>query len=64
MILSISEVSMSKWISVKDELPEFDDNYLVTGKDVELEVSHFDPDWGWQPDFDITHWMLLPEPPK
>jgi len=54
----------SQWVSVEDELPEFDDDFLVTGSDIELEVCHFDPDWGWLDDFDITHWMPIPTPPE
>lgn len=55
---------MSKWIRVEDNLPEHCGCYLVTGNDIELEIVNFDPEWGWQDSYEITHWMQLPEPPK
>lgn len=55
---------MSEWISVEDELPEINDYYLVAGEDIDSEICRFLIGLGWQDDFDITHWMPLPEPPK
>ena len=55
---------MREWINVKDEMPEFHGCYLVTGKDIELELVYFCPDFGWRDEYEITHWMELPEPPK
>lgn len=55
---------MSKWIGVKELEPEFCGCYLVTGLDIEHELVNFDPDFGWQDGYEITHWMPLPEPPE
>lgn len=55
---------MSDWISVNDRVPEFHDYYLVTGLDIELEITTFCPDWGWKDSYEITHWMPLPKPPS
>ena len=74
---------MSKWISVKDRLPELFDWYLVCYRPEEtldnddpiVLMAFFDStqnDSGcvWivsgedAEDCDITHWMLLPEPPE
>ena len=69
---------MSKWISVNDRLPEIDSEEFILftdGKAV-LFGRYFDgnsykneclwkADHGWvHKNADITHWMLLPEPPK
>ena len=58
---------MSKWISVKDKLPDVEKEYLVYGN---CTNDGFKCDIAWflhgvfkkfnQP----THWMPLPEPPK
>ncbi len=56
--------SMSKWVNVDDGLPEHCGCYLVTGNDIELEIVNFDPEWGWQDSYEITHWMTLPELPN
>ncbi len=55
---------MSNWISVDDIEPEFCGCYLVTGNDIEHELVNFDPEFGWQDSYKITHWMPLPEPPQ
>lgn len=52
------------WINIKDRLPEFTETYLVTGDDIEMEFCTFCIDFGWGEDYQITHWMPLPEPPK
>lgn len=65
---------MSKWISVKDRLPEPDEHkeYLTTcefgGTFVE-GYFELDGEVGWWSDhfgteFPVTHWMPLPEPPE
>lgn len=64
---------MSKWISVKDRLPEYDDKHLVYAEsdnpDVPLiMVIWYEPLFGWSglPEdwIDaISHWMPLPENP-
>lgn len=79
---------MSEWISVKDRLPEHDQNVLIfaEGKsdynfgDTVIEISHIgnqkffhdSPDnWCWiapwqyfTTNYEITHWMPLPQPPE
>ena len=71
---------MSEWISVKDRLPENDDNVLVivNGKynnvtfvNAMMIAAFCDDEHVWflneYPDFvhaNVTHWMPLPEPPK
>jgi len=62
---------VSEWISVEDRLPM---HRMVLGWDGEhqfcmmiggkLSVYYGDSN-GWvEPEFAITHWMPLPEPPK
>jgi|GEM_PF-2870310 hypothetical protein len=71
---------MSKWISVKDRLPEKDneDWYIIVltrerrGREAKriVRVGYWDcyhkRFWGFEAGFDytVTHWMPLPEPPK
>ena len=68
---------MSKWISVKDRLPDQQVNVLICGKqfsdDAEIgwqyggdfyidePVIAFD---GYEKVTGVTHWMPLPEPPE
>ena len=70
----------TKWISVKERLPEVGEGYavVVSGKpcrnvtlDNAIEMAAYDQDEGWilemWPEWtnaNITHWMPLPEPPK
>ena len=61
----------SPWISVKDKLPEEDDNYLVYGASYLGSIingsDYFDVelgDWWEHPHDQITHWMSLPKPPE
>ena len=54
---------MSDWISVNDREPEFGDYYLVTGLDIELELTYFCPEWGWRDSYEITHWAEVPPLP-
>jgi hypothetical protein len=60
----LEEATKPKWVSVDAFEPEFTGVYLVTGNDIEMELSHFCEDFGWQDSYEITHWMELPEPPQ
>lgn len=67
---------MSKWVSVKDKLPELNKRVLIYGYEGCSTGCLVDSDssfWSFDPwDFDalencahhITHWMNLPESPK
>lgn len=59
---------MSKWISVKDKLPDNDDlivvfyrgDYVIAYYNVSAKA--FDCfDYGWLEDGLVTHWVTLPE---
>lgn len=62
------------WISVKDRLPEERGRYIVAVCDYKGKIGVFDlwfdyPEWYIDEDddlyqFEVTHWMPLPEPPK
>lgn len=58
---------MSEWISCSDTLPEHSGEYLTYNpSSVYLKVgvtTRFESEWENSNGF-ITHWMLLPEPPK
>lgn len=66
-IAALREQEQSKWISVKERLPEDDVEVLTrraTGMSVETHHS-----FGWAYDayngkWEITHWRPLPEPPE
>ena len=57
--------SMSRWISVKERLPEEQQDVLVYLKRGGCAVDYFIPSrndkWGYK---DVTHWQPLPAPPK
>ena len=63
-----------EWISVKDRLPPYLRKCLVTNGDYVLTAWSKDEDPAWcgitydtSEDVwiaDVTHWMLLPDPPK
>lgn len=51
-----------RWISVEERLPEERKDVLVALRRGEIAVDYYQPNrWGYS---DVTHWMLLPEPPK
>ena len=68
---------MSNWISVKDKMPKHEygegDSVLTVDLYGEMRVAYFDGGNWCHPTGEaimttriapITHWMLLPEPPK
>ena len=69
-----SGVTVQKWISVKDRLPENDQWTLCCMKDKSFgtfrvfQWNYIDWQWNdgneWFDEKDVTHWMPLPEPPK
>jgi hypothetical protein len=63
----------NKWISVKDRLPKEDGKYIVcTSRNAvycarfyeQRTALHPNGSFGTDSRTHITHWMLLPEPPK
>jgi hypothetical protein len=57
---------MSKWISVKDRLPNEDENVLTYSSNPFYETFYINRLIGkdeWLYD-GVTHWMPLPEPPE
>lgn len=63
---------MMNWISVKDRLPEKNQNVLVYqkggvhgGNEIDIEYLQGDGFWADQGIMsEISHWMPLPEKPK
>lgn len=62
-----------EWISVKDRLPEIDNEYIVALDFLEVKSTTMNfmsvtNKWHTMSSLDIskrvTHWMPLPEPPK
>ena len=65
------EAAQPKWISVKEKLPENDDNYLVFTSDknvAEIATYYGDGEWLTHDLTNltplVTHWMPLPVPPR
>lgn len=61
---------MTKWISVKERLPDYDDDFIVYNTKTHdmniLQYAHetwFDLE-GDRININFTHWMELPDPPK
>lgn len=54
------------WISVKDRLPEHENEYLVCLDDGFIATTAWnDGEWElWVDAGDVTHWQELPTPPK
>ena len=62
-------VTVQKWISVKDGLPEKWQNVLVVRTDGAFRLDFIGSLDVWYDDvnfvgYPVTHWMPLPEPPK
>lgn len=64
--LAADELRKRRWISVKDRLPEHEDDYLVCFDDGFIAITFYKKNgWElWADSGDVTHWMPLPEPPK
>ena len=66
-----SGVTVQKWISVKDGLPESGkEGVLIALRWGEVDIGWCE-DGRWRSEFvneyedgEVTHWMTLPEPPK
>ena len=59
---------MSKWISVKDRMPETYDDVLILDAFNNMFTGYYEhqewhDNYGCAAD-DVTHWMPLPEPPE
>lgn len=52
----------NEWVSVEERLPEPTYCALVYTTDYSIEVDAIGSDGEWM-SFEVTHWMLLPEPP-
>lgn len=63
-------LTASKWISVKERLPEVDEDVLAYLGEGKIEVCRLTLDRFWEASDvlydldDVTYWMPLPEPPK
>ena len=58
-----------EWISVKDELPWIQDNYLVHLLNGHICIGYWMSEDFWSTGYytnklEVTHWMCLPEAPK
>ena len=64
----------TKWISVVERLPYIHEDVLIAvkwrGGEAKIDTSWVDDEGEWQmgsakpENYEITHWMPLPEPPK
>lgn len=71
---TVEPVKRSKWISVKDRLPDIDAEVLIRTDESLYDVAQYtgaDRFWTlernpscWVTAIGVTHWMQLPEPPK
>lgn len=50
------------WISVKDRLPENDDEVAIASGSY-MTTGYYDGEWHGMLSY-VTHWMPLPEPPR
>ncbi len=61
------EAAAPKWISVEERLPSNTRKVLIYTRRHKTFISYYNPAdgmWGYEYDYDITHWMKLPEPPE
>ena len=56
------EQDAPRWISVKDRLPENDDEVAIASGSY-MTTGYYDGEWHGMLSY-VTHWMPLPEPPK
>lgn len=63
---AVDELRKRQWVSVKDRLPEREDDYLVYFDDGFIAITFYKKNgWElWADGDEPTHWMKLPEPPK
>lgn len=72
--LILNGVTVQEWVPVTERLPEDSGYYLVVHRNkyngsisiaFEMYIKCKIGEW-WENDYayDVTHWMLLPEPPK
>ena len=57
----------AKWISVRERLPEWHEDVLAITVHCsfrEMKVVRYEPNYGFDFNGIIAHWMPLPEPPK
>ena len=57
----------SKWISVKDRLPDCANTVLAIDRDGIMASAYYVGNWHSGGELDecaVTHWMPLPEPPE
>ena len=60
-------VTVQKWISVKDRLPDCADTVLAVDRDGIRSTAYYVGYWhsgGELDEYAVTHWMQLPEAPK
>lgn len=64
--IKFSERMKKYWISVEDELPDYERFVLVFSKNKRISISFYSEHFKiWRNNLDIiTHWMPLPEEPK
>ncbi|MGI9569506.1 MAG: DUF551 domain-containing protein [Desulfobulbia bacterium] len=57
---------MSKWISVKDRLPDKHGEYFVSRacRPRGWVIRYAPVGWIVNDDYPVTHWMPLPKPPE
>ena len=59
-------VTVQKWISVDDRLPEQGEEAICIAADGDMMIGKY-TEWGWMfPCYfeELTHWMPIPQPPK